>query len=192
MDYIAMGATFDDTKTLRWTLHREFNPGASALVAMLNPSVGDGEKDDPTLRRLTEITCGLGFGRYTVVNWSPYITPYPADMMYWMNQVYRNGEKSRHVQQVLKRNLEIVEEEVAKADTVIVAWGNDFPASMSAGDRLSQYTSGFLSALMENYARDLYCFGITMHGAPKHPMARGAHRIKPTVKLMPWIGKDSK
>jgi len=192
MDYIATDATFDATEKLRLTLRRKWKPGKTALVAMLNPSSGNGTKDDPTLRRLTEIMDALGFGGYTVVNWSPFISASPKTMMDFMNRVYRQGGESKFTRYAMKRNIITVKEQCEHADAVIAAWGNDFPASMSAGDALSEYTAEFLSTIMSCYNRDLMCFGITKHGAPKHPLARGRHRIGANIKLMPWIGKHTR
>lgn len=191
-DYTKMSATFDDTRKLRLTLKRHWSPGRTALVAMLNPSKGGEKKDDPTLRRLTEITKALGFGGYTVVNWSPFISSTPGPMFDFMREVYGKGVDAKLARYAMRKNIEVVKEQAEIADTIIAAWGNDFPASMKAGDELSGYTAEFLSTLMLSYNRDLMCFGVTKHGAPKHPLARGRHRIAANVRLMPWIGKGTR
>lgn len=183
MDYTATDATFDSTEKLRLTLRRQWKPGKTALVSMLNPSSGNGLRDDPTLRRLTEITDGLGFGGYTVVNWSPFISASPKTMMEFMNK------DAKFIRFAMRKNIEVVKFEAKQADSIIVAWGNDFPTELRGGDLLSEYTSEFLSALMLVYKNDLMCFGITKLGAPKHPLARGKHRIGANIKLMPWIGR---
>lgn len=191
IEYTNMDAVFDGDNKLRLTLRREWKPGPSALVAMLNPSNGSVTRDDPTLRRLTEIMDGLGFGGYTVVNWSPFISSDPKAMLEFMHRVYGAQQHGRFTRYAMKKNIETVARVASALDTTIAAWGNDFPASMSAGDALSAYTAQFLTTIMREGQCDLMCFGVTKHGAPKHPLARGAHRIKPTVKLMPWIGRHT-
>ena len=188
MDYTVAKATFDKSKKLRLALRRKWKEGPTALVVMLNPSAG-ATKDDPTLRRLTELLDAIGFGGYTVCNWSPFISADPKAMMAYMNQVYSGSPSA--VRRAMKLNLMTLEREVEAADKIIAAWGNDFPASMKAGDALSVYTAKILTLLMDGYRGDLYCFGVTKHGAPKHPLARGRSRVPNGAKIVPWIGRHT-
>ena len=63
----------------------------------------------------------------------------------------------------------------AMAPLRIVAWGNLVPDVLDA--------SKILMALSLNRVVDLHAFGITKDGKPKHPMARGHHRIADDATL---------
>lgn len=183
MDYTAMDATFDLNNTLRLTLRRVWDRKKPfGLVAMLNPSRGDGAKDDPTLARLSVLMNNNGFGGYTVVNWSPFISPTPEEMLRFMH----SGTKTARY--AMDKNLETIKIVMKVAKTAVVAWGNHFPGGQSIDTVLSDYNARFVAAITDGYRRDLMCFGRTLSGAPKHPLARGQHRIADTTKLMSWIG----
>ncbi len=183
MDYTAQDATFDLNNTLRLTLRRMWDRNKPyGLVAMLNPSRGDGAKDDPTLMRLTTLMNNNGFGGYTVVNWSPFISPTPEEMLRFM---YSGSKLTRYA---MDKNLATIKIVMKAAKTAVVAWGNHFPGGQSVDTALSDYNTRFVAAITDDYRRDLMCFGRTLSGAPKHPLARGPHRIADTTKLMPWIG----
>ena len=183
MNYIATDATFDQQDTLRLTLRRLWDKSKPyGLVAMLNPSRGGVTKDDPTLSRLSVLMNNNGFGGYTVVNWSPYISSSPEDMLRFMHS---NSKLARYA---MDKNIATIKIVTKAAKTAVVAWGNHFPGGQSVDTVLSEYNARFVDAITDGYRRDLMCFGRTLSGAPKHPLARGQHWIADTTKLMPWIG----
>jgi hypothetical protein len=63
------GATFDPTGAYRYALWRVWDGNRPPLVfVMLNPSIADAERDDPTIRRCLGFACAWGYGALTVVN----------------------------------------------------------------------------------------------------------------------------
>ena len=52
-------------------------------------------------------------------------------------------------------------------------------------------TAAILHALSVGGARDLMAFGLTKDGLPKHPMARGKHRLLRGEPLVTWRKKLS-
>jgi hypothetical protein len=65
----AAAAVFSPCGGYRWWLQRTWEPQRPTLVFVgLNPSCADGQRDDPTLRRLVAYGRRWGFGRLEVVN----------------------------------------------------------------------------------------------------------------------------
>ncbi len=66
---IASAATFDPTRTYRYSLTRRWAPGGTrACWIMLNPSTADAEQDDPTIRRCIGFSKLWGHSELVVVN----------------------------------------------------------------------------------------------------------------------------
>ncbi|TIW40168.1 MAG: DUF1643 domain-containing protein, partial [Mesorhizobium sp.] len=76
--------------------------------------------------------------------------------------------------------LNVVVQESKAADIVVACWG------AIAWDDV--WIDHVVEAIQSGEAPwpDLYCFGITASGAPKHPMARGLHRIARDQKPILW------
>lgn len=65
----AAAAVFSSCGGYRWWLQRTWEPQRPPLVFVgLNPSRADGQRDDPTLRRLVAFGRRWGFGRLEVLN----------------------------------------------------------------------------------------------------------------------------
>lgn len=185
MQYSETDAFFSPDHKFRFTLTRIWDQQKPvALVAMLNPSNANYVKDDPTIRRLTELLNSIGYGGYVVVNWSPFISSRPRAMLEYMNTPTAAQIK------VLEKNNTIINKLARSHDTHIVAWGNQFPKNLAVGKFLSGYTSDFMHNMSGGYRNDLKCFGMTKSGAPKHPLARGRSRIANRTLLQSWIGTD--
>jgi hypothetical protein len=61
----------------------------------------------------------------------------------------------------------------------IISWGNLAPQG--------PHRAKILQAMSLDGAHDLYAFGVTRDGSPKHPMARGPHRIRDDAELVLWM-----
>ena len=74
-------AKFCNTKQNRYFLKREWdNSKGLLLYLMLNPSVADEKKDDPTIRRLISFTKKFNYGGFLVGNIFTTITPNPKEI----------------------------------------------------------------------------------------------------------------
>ena len=74
-------AYFDQTRFYRYSLHRRWADGAPLLFVMLNPSVADATKDDPTVRRCIGFAHRLGYGAMSVVNVFALIATDPNELL---------------------------------------------------------------------------------------------------------------
>lgn len=157
---------------LRWTARRSWGHGPSVLWCGLNPSKADGKKDDPTMKRMIGFSYRWGFGSMVVVNWSPFITPDPKKLRDWL--------KTHESTEIMLANRLRVRDEIMKVDACVAAWG----AGLSHDDIQSfmfdlVFTGG---EIVINWK----CLGVTELGAPKHPLARGRHRLPDNTMLVDW------
>ena len=110
------------------------------LYIMLNPSIADGKKDDPTIKRLIFFTKKHRYGGFYVANLFTQITPYPKELN--MDNLSK------------KNNLKIINDLIKKSDSIVYAWGN----LVSEPRELLEIIDSPL------------CFGKNLNGTPKHPL----------------------
>ncbi len=155
-------------------LRRVWDAGLPLLVVvMLNPSTADAERDDPTLLALIWFAKLWGFGGLLVVNLRAYRTSKPAELF----AAHASGENT-----IGPDNHRFVGEALdyaaASSGKVLVAWG-------TGGADLG------LDAHVASRARarglQMVCLGRNRDGSPKHPMARGKHRIPRDQKPLSWF-----
>lgn len=163
-------ATFSPDRYARYTLGRDWSdelvPGEGCVVWILcNPSTADKTQDDPTIRRVIRFSQRWGFERALILNLSPVRSPSP--------RVAWNLHTSC-APRYLARNVGTIEGAVMSAERVVAAWGN-------VGE---PFLSGELRAVLAPV--DLLCLGTTGGGAPKHPLARGRHRVPDDFAPQPF------
>jgi len=110
------------------------------LYIMLNPSIADDKRDDPTIKRLIFFTKKFRYGGFYVANLFTQITPYPKELN--MDNLSK------------KNNLKIINDLIKKSDSIVYAWGNLVSEPRE---------------LMEIIDSPL-CFGKNLNGTPKHPL----------------------
>ena len=157
------GAEISDDGLYRYRLWRQWNmhppfPG-TVLWVMLNPSVADAFKDDPTLTKCIGWTKRWGYGRLEVVNIYAYRSTDPAAMF----TAYRAGADI-----IGPENDNALEAAMNRATVIVAAWGNN-----GSGPRVDEITE-------QLRAVDARCLGRTRSGAPKHPV-RLAYAAVPTI-----------
>jgi hypothetical protein len=76
--------------------------------------------------------------------------------------------------------MEIVAQEAKKADRVVACWG-----AIALDDLWVDAIVEEIQAGPEPYP-DIYCLGTTSSGAPKHPLARGRHRVPRDQQFALW------
>lgn len=161
----------------RWKLSRSWPTAhektGRVCFIMLNPSTADDAKDDPTLRTCIHFAQAWGFGGLDVVNLFPFRSSSPIECFGW---VKRNAESSVEV-----HNLNTVAQAVLDSGIVVAAWGAT-PWAQDAGR--------FVAKFIERTGKPLMCLGTTQDGSPKHPLARGVHRIPRDAMPFPWRPKQ--
>ena len=89
----AAAAVFSPCGGYRWWLQRTWQPERPTLVFVgLNPSCADGQRDDPTLRRLVAYGRRWGFGRLEVINLFGAVATTPAALKRMADPVGADNE----------------------------------------------------------------------------------------------------
>lgn len=168
--------------TYRWTLTRAWDGRSKLLVVMFNPSKADHHVDDQTIILLCHIAAHNGFGGIVVVNGIPLRSPKPAEAIDMVNTW--DVRQAWYERDALHANLAEIQKQVERAGAVLLAWG-------ALADRCPFWFDNVLeeieSALPDGVP--LYCLGKTAGGYPKHPMARGKHKVPKDAPLIPWSAR---
>lgn len=163
----------------RWTLTRIWSDAPILIVVMCNPSVANGERDDPTMLRVIHFAQAWGYGGVIVVNMYPWITPDPKQCREWSRQA--TGEKGYvfdpYRRDELQTNLAHIIAECQQAKAVLLAFGNpwDWSWAQNVIDEIESATDA-----------TLICLSKTKEGAPTHPLARGRNRIPNDAQPQAW------
>ncbi len=175
-------AQISDCGRYRWTLTRKWDERPVLLVVMFNPSTADAKQDDATIALLCHVAAHNSYGGIVVVNGIPLRSSNPDAAVDMVN----TWEERRdwHDRDILMRNIAIVQEKTAEAAAVLLAWGN-------LADRCSPWFDHVLEQITESLASEtpICCLGRTVKGYPKHPMARGKHKVHKDEKLQLWGSK---
>jgi hypothetical protein len=171
-------AEFAETRgwKLRFRLDRWWDERPRALVCMANPSRAGADRNDPTLWNLLRLVRPLPVGGFTVVNFEPYIATSPSDLRQWRRLAAT--KKPESYRSVRGANLKLIGEISDNAAIRIIAWGNlvvDAP-----------HATQVLRAMSAGCRHPLHAFALTKDGHPKHPLARGRHRIQEGRELVLW------
>lgn len=163
----------------RIELRRRWGPGPSACMIGHNPSDAGADRDDPTSKWWIKWCQHFGFGGYVAVNLYPFVTPNPRGCYEIVEEI--NGGVNWGARDALHFvNLPAVVEAAKSANQVFVCWGG-----IARDDLWVEHVVEEIQFGQEPYP-DLWCWGTTGSGAPKHPMARGHHRIPPDQKPVLW------
>lgn len=134
-------AKFCEAKKNRYFLKRKWNNSKGLLLyIMLNPSLADEKKDDPTIRRLINFTKRFDYGGFLVGNIFTIITPNPKEL-----------DKSKGMSD---KNFEEIIKLVNKVDQIVYAWGSSIEEPQ----------------LLKKIVLSPKCFGKNLNGTPKHPL----------------------
>lgn len=154
----------------RIKLSRTWSDGPRACVIGCNPSKANAHQEDPTTLWLIDWFWRHGFGGYDLGNLYPFCTSSPKKCREIVDGLYAGNDfgarDALHYQ-----NLPAVIEMAKSASQVFVCWG----AIAWDNSWIEEVVEGVQGGV-EPYP-NLWCWGLTKSGAPKHPMARGVHRI---------------
>lgn len=145
------GAVFSKCGKYRYCLWRKWDSSKPLVMLIgLNPSTANKDKDDPTIRRVIDLTKSLGYGGFYMMNLFAYITPYPKEL--------------KKVKDLQGDNNKWLTEIAAKCKDVIFCWG--------AFNIVSMYDKhNERSEFMEEMFPEAFCFGMTSAGhEPRHPL----------------------
>lgn len=162
----------------RITLSRTFGPGPRALVIGCNPSDANALKDDPTSNWWNRWFEADGFGGYDAVNLYPFCTSSPAECRRIVATIEHGAWDIRD--DMCFVNLPHIVAKAKAASKVFVCWGAiawDIDWVDHVADEIQSGEAPY---------PDLWCWGKTQSGAPKHPMARGLHRIPADQPAILW------
>lgn len=162
----------------RLTLSREWGSGPRACVIGCNPSTADALSEDPTSRWWLRWFMAEGFGSYDAVNLYPFCTSSPAECRRIVDTIEVGAWDVR--EDLLFVNLPHVVEKAKQADQVFACWGAIAWDDLWIESVVEEIQSG------EEPYPDLWCWGTTASGAPKHPLARGKSRIAPDQPAVLW------
>lgn len=169
---------------VRLVLSRDWSPGPRALVIGCNPSDADASKDDPTSRWWNNWFRLFGFGGYDAMNLYPFCTSSPAACRRIVDDA--DGGLDYGARDELHfANLPLLVQKAKSAHQAFVCWGAIAWDNVWIEHVVEEIQSG-----VAPYP-DLWCWGQTLGGAPKHPLARGAHRIAPDQRPILWRATTS-
>jgi hypothetical protein len=178
-------ARFSDDMTMRYRLRRLMTPAAVAsagvsipydlggpqlvrvVFVMLNPSTADAFKHDPTVGECIKRARAIGADVLEVVNLFALRSPHPADLKKCAAG-YRGDDEA---------NNRAIVEACLGAECVIAAWGNH--GALGGRDQL-------VRRMLADRQIGLHHLGLTIDGFPKHPLARGHHRIPADLTPVLW------
>lgn len=139
---------FDETKTYRYLLTCSWGAGEGTVTfVMLNPSIGDEERCNPTMKRCVDFARDWGYRSMHVVNLFSCISVKPTGLLEIDDPVGANNDA--HIVQA-----------AAGSDLVVFAWGAKYG---DIGGRDQE-----VAALLRDVP--LHCIGKTKHGHPRHPL----------------------
>jgi hypothetical protein len=146
----------------RYMLTRLWNEKLKRLlILMVNPSTADGCEDDPTLQRCIHFAQSWGFGSLVVVNPFALRSSTPAVL-------------KAHRDPVGPRADEALLGAFDSTDAYLFAFGN--PPAEKLKARIKHVELWALHRA-ETRGVPVYCLGFTKSNYPKHPLARGVHRV---------------
>jgi hypothetical protein len=171
-------AVFSEDMEMRFLLERSlpgFGPlGMSSLsdrrvvFLMLNPSDADAFKPDPTVTECVIRAIALGGEVLQVVNLFAFRSPYPSDLL--KRAAGMRGNDADNNAMILHACI--------GASIVVAAWGNN--GAIAGRDVI-------VLRMLADAGVELHHLGMTNSGHPKHPLARGKHRIPRDLAPVRWI-----
>lgn len=171
-------ATLSNDGRFRWTLTREWAPGPCVCYIGHNPSTASHEVDDPTCLAWAHFARANGYGSYVAVNLYPFRSADPKVCRQWAD--FENNGPDWYARDTILHNIELVAKTASACDIVVASWGALAQDEVLV-DRIVEEIQQ-----TEQPHHSIFCLGLTNSGAPKHPLARGRHRIPRDQKFILW------
>jgi hypothetical protein len=149
-------AVFSHCGAYRWWLERSWDRDRPKLLVVgLNPSRADGQRDDPTLRRIVGFARSWGFGAIELLNLFARISPSPAILRRCTDPVGRENDAW------IARRLDALATSEQSRALVWLAWGNQGSWQQRDQRVLVQVAAAGLSTAV---------LGLTRSSQPRHPL----------------------
>ena len=148
-NYAKSTAAFSDCGRYRYLLERRWDDGRNCLFVGLNPSTATADSDDATVKKCVALARTWGFSGMTMANLFAVRCRYPQVL-------------STHQDPVGPEHDRFLFPAIEQAHTVVAMWGNHGLKSYGPSIRRDQY--------ILSLRNDWQCVGITIHGAPRHPL----------------------
>lgn len=155
IDGLRVGAEFSECREYRYILYRrlydEMPEESNGIITFigLNPSTADETMNDPTVTRCMNFARSWEYGMAVVCNIFAYRATDPKVMKSTRGPV---GDMNNEYLKLAAKG----------SDTVVACWGTH-GEHLERGKSVEQLI-GFLCGI------DMYCFGLTKHGYPRHPL----------------------
>lgn len=150
---------FSPCRTYRYSLRKVWEANRPCLAWVgLNPSTADEQKLDPTLKRIEAFSRAWGFGAFLMLNLFAFRSPHPEKMLAAADPVGPGNDEALKLASL-------------SCGKVVACWGN------TAGHPLTSARAGAVAQLLLGEFSEVWRIGSTMDGSPKHPLARGKHRV---------------
>ncbi len=162
----------------RWTLHRQWAEGPKVCYIGHNPSTADGSIEDPTTRAWAHFARSNGYGGYLAVNLYPFRSSDPKACRDWAE--FESNGPDWHARDVMMENIDLVASVAKQCAIVVASWGAIAQDEAMVDRIIEEIQTG------EVPYPSIYCLGTTASGAPKHPLARGKHRIPRDQRFQLW------
>ena len=120
------------------------------MFLMLNPSIADENRSDPTVTRCMNFARDWGYGSLYVTNLFALRSTDPKMLKF-------------HDDPIGKLNDDTIVEAARDSDIVVCAWGNH-------GKYLDRSESVVHAMKKEGFSGKLHCLGLTKLNQPKHPL----------------------
>lgn len=163
-DFPVAEAEISDDGQYRYVLNYRWAwDGPVMTWICLNPSIANHERTDPSARRMIRFARREGCRGICILNQYGLISTDPAALRAHPNPVGPDNDRWLTL-------------DPAEIDgPVVAAWG----AHPFAARRVAE-----VCRLLAGVP--LVCLGTTAGGHPKHPLARGRHRVPDDAPLLPW------
>lgn len=156
-----------DCGNYRYRLEKRWGDGDVVAFIMHNPSFADDSKSDRTVDRVDAFARRWGYHGWIVGNrFAGGRSPNVSDLDSMPDPV--GPDNDAHLEAIAK-----------EASMLIVAWG----ALPCPAERLYRVVK-----ILRASGKPLHCLGLTLTGAPKHPLARGKAYIPADTKPLLWLG----
>lgn len=162
-------ATFNSERTARFILEVVWDQSKPLLGwGMANPSYAGEESNDMTFNRVWWFTARSGrYGGFVIMNAVAHIDADSAKCREWCKRI--GVINTPGAREILRENLNHMLAMSTKVDAWVLAYGE---VALTFGQHVN-----YMLDCLRGAGKPFMVLGTSSGGTPKHPMARGVHRI---------------